>query len=94
MRKVDWTDYRDALAKHDGSDEKAVSYLSRTFPHDDVMAAQKAWKEKSFDQDVKAAMNRQNSPLTSGDPNTLATLEKNGQAVADLIRAGGKNPQQ
>lgn len=88
MRRIDWTDYRQALAKHYGSDEMAVKNLSRSYPLDDIFEAQKAYREKVENANIKEALNRQNCFLTNGSRADLDLLRKNGKSIGDLIRAG------
>ena len=89
MRKCDWTDVRDALKECNG-DVSAVRYqMQKRWSPEDVTAAIKEFNDKMDDVLVEEARWRQLNSL-SGHPEDIAILKKNGQKIADVIRAGGK----
>ncbi len=90
MRKCDWTDVRDALKECNG-DVSAVRYqMQKRWSPEDVTAAIKEFNDKMDDVLVEEARWRQLNSLSAGHPEDIAILKKNGQKIADVIRAGGK----
>lgn len=89
MRKLDWTDYRQAKEKFNGSDFLAVKKLSEKWPLAEIFAAQEEFNARAKNPDIEEAMMRQNHPYSAGDPKDLQLLKENGEALAGVIRAGG-----
>ena len=90
MRKCDWTDYRQAKEQFHGSDELAVKKLNEKWPLAEIYAAQEEFNARAKNPEIERAMMRQNHPYSAGDPKDLQLLKENGEALANVIRAGGK----
>ena len=76
MRKIDWTDYRQALNENGMNHEQAVKKLSERWSLQDVYSAQKEFNARAKNPLIKKAM--------------MQLLKENGTALAKIIRAGAK----
>ena len=90
MRKIDWKDYLLAFNRNGKSHYLAVKELNEKWPIGEVKAAQKEYEEKCKNPLIEEAMQRQNCQFSSGHPADLQLLKENGEALAAVIRAGGK----
>ena len=82
MRKCDWTDYRQALEENKFNAAVAVQTLQeRGFSLNDIDEARKELEARANNPLIeKAMMEEINQKL----------LKENGEALASVIRAGGK----
>lgn len=90
MRKIDWTDYRQALNENGMNHEQAVKKLSERWSLQDVYTAQKEFNARAKNPLIKKAMMEENCPYSSGNPANQRLLKENGMALAEIIRAEAK----
>ena len=89
MRKIDWTDYRQAFNENGMNHEYAVKKLSERWSLQDVYSAQKEFNARAKNPLIEKAMMEENSPYSNGNLNQRL-LKENGMALAEVIRAGAK----
>lgn len=91
MRKCDWTDYRQALEENNFNTAVAVQTLQeRGFSLNDIVEAGKELEMRAKNPLIKKAMMEENSQYHRGDPFNQKLLKENSEALASVIRAGGK----
>ena len=90
MRKIDWTDYRQALNENGMNHEQAVKKLSERWSLQDVYSAQKEFNARAKNPLIKKAMMEEISHYSKGNPVNQQLLKENGMALAKIIRAGAK----
>ncbi len=90
MRKIDWTDYRQALEDNQYDAEKAVTTLQEKWPLNEIDNARKEFEARKNNPLIEKAMREENSSYTSGDPTNRQLLKENGEAIASVIKAGTK----
>lgn len=90
MRKIDWTDYRQALNENGMNHEQAVKKLSERWSLQDVYSAQKEFNARAKNPLIKKAMMEENCPYSNGNPVNQRLLKENGMALAEIIRAEAK----
>lgn len=90
MRKIDWTDYRQALNENGMNHEQAVKKLSERWSLQDVYSAQKEFNARAKNPLIKKAMMEEICPYSNGNPVNQRLLKENGTALAEIIRAGAK----
>lgn len=90
MRKIDWTDYRQALNENGMNHEQAVKKLSERWSLQDVYSAQKGFNARAKNPLIEKAMMEENCPYSNGNPVNQRLLKENGMALAEVIRAGAK----
>ena len=90
MRKIDWTDYRQALNKNGMNHEQAVKKLSERWSLQDVYSAQKEFNARAKNPLIEKAMMEENCPYSKGNPVNQRLLKENGTALAEIIRAEAK----
>ncbi len=91
MRKCDWTDYRQALEENKFNAAVAVQTLQeRGFSLNDIDEARKELEARANNPLIEKAMMEENSQYFKGNPINQKLLKENGEALASVIRAGGK----
>lgn len=90
MRKIDWTDYRQALEANGQDTAKAVNSLQGRWSLDEIAEARKEYESRAKNPEIQRAMMEENSHYLRGNPVNRQILEENGQAIADVIKAGSK----
>ncbi len=90
MRKIDWTDYRQALEENQYDAAKAVTSLQEKWPLNEIDNARKEFESRKNNPLIEKAMMEENCNYTSGNPTNRQLLKDNGEAIASVIRAGIK----
>lgn len=90
MRKIDWTDYRQAFNENGMNHELAVKKLSERWSLQDVYSAQKEFNARAKNPLIEKAMMEENLPYSNGNPVNQRLLKEKGMALAEIIRAGTK----